>query len=178
MSSGDAPGQFVNSNSWRCRNWIKFDKPLDVSNGQPAKDRICMLLMPQMCCKPKSRICVHHLRNSVFNANIVEMYPMPISVIWTHLSKVNSSKWFKSHAIYSSAASVTLGHHDTSRDLNFRKFSAMSSIPSSVTLEHPDKDKTVKFGNVWTILTIPWFVISQQDWSLNTFNVPVCFGLK
>ena len=52
--------------------------------------------------------------------------------------------------MYSSAASVTLGHHETSSDLNFRRFSAMSSIPSSVILEHPDSDNTVRLGNVWT----------------------------
>ena len=40
MSSGDAPGQFVNSNSWRCLNWIKFDKPLDVNNGQPKNKNV------------------------------------------------------------------------------------------------------------------------------------------
>ena len=54
--------------------------------------------------------------------------------------------------MYSSAASVTLGHHETSSDLSFLKFSAISSIPSSVTLEHPDKDNTVKFGKVCTVV--------------------------
>ena len=52
--------------------------------------------------------------------------------------------------MYSSAASVTLGHHDTSSDLSFRRFSAISSMPSSVILEHPDNDKTVRFGKVCT----------------------------
>ena len=52
--------------------------------------------------------------------------------------------------MYSSAASVTLGHQETSSERNLRKFSAINSMPSSVILEHPDKDNTVKFGNVWT----------------------------
>ena len=52
--------------------------------------------------------------------------------------------------MYSNAASVTRGHHDKSRDLNFRKFSAINSMPSSVIFEHPDKDNTVKFGRVCT----------------------------
>ena len=52
--------------------------------------------------------------------------------------------------MYSNAASVTRGHHDKSRDLNFRKFSAINSMPSSVIFEQPDKDNTVKFGRVCT----------------------------
>ncbi len=52
--------------------------------------------------------------------------------------------------MYSRAASVTLGHHETSSDLSFLRFSAMSSIPSSVTLEQPDSDSIVRFGRVWT----------------------------
>jgi hypothetical protein len=28
------------------------------------------------------------------------------------------------------------------------------------------------------MLTMPWLVISQQDCSLSTLKVPVCFGLK
>ena len=67
-----------------------------------------------------------------------------------YLSSVSSSRWFRSQAMYSNAASVTRGHHDKSRDLNFLKFSAMSSIPSSVIFEQPDKDKTVKLGSVCT----------------------------
>jgi len=79
---------------------------------------------------------------------MVEMYPIPISVMCTHLSSVSSSRWLRSQAMYSRAASVTLGHQDRSNERNLRKFSAISSIPSSVILEHPDSDKTVKLGRV------------------------------
>ena len=48
-----------------------------------------MLLMPQICCRPKSLNWVHHLRNRVLSANMVEMYPIPMSVTWTHLEKEN-----------------------------------------------------------------------------------------
>ena len=67
-----------------------------------------------------------------------------------YLSRVSSSKWLRSQAMYSSAASVTLGHHDKSKERNLRKFSAINSMPSSVILEHPDKDNTVKLGRVCT----------------------------
>lgn len=34
-SSREAPGQFVNSNSRKCRCWIRLERPLDVSSGHP-----------------------------------------------------------------------------------------------------------------------------------------------
>ena len=86
----------------------------------------------------------------MFKKYLNSMKKIKHKLFWIYLSRVSSSRWFKSQAMYSRAASVTLGHHETSRDLNFRKFSAISSIPSSVTLEHPDNDRTVKFGKVWT----------------------------
>ena len=118
-----------------------------------------------------------------------------------YLSRVSSSKWLRSQAMYSSAASVTLGHHERSNERSLRRFSAINSMPSSVILEQPDNDNTVKLGKVCTannkqncflkaaialifflvclpILTMPWFVISQQDCSLKILRVPVCFGLK
>ena len=66
------------------------------------------------------------------------------------LSKVSSSRWVRSQAMYSSAASVILGHQDRSRLTNFLRFSATNSIPSSVTLLQPDKDRIVRFGSEWT----------------------------
>lgn len=71
-------------------------------------------------------------------------------ICWSNLSNVNSSSMFKSQAIYSSAASVILGHHDKSRARSFWRFSAINSTPSSVILLQPDKDKTVKCGSEWT----------------------------
>ena len=77
-----------------------------------------------------------------------------LQILWqivkSYLSSVSSSRWLRSQAMYSRAASVTLGHQDRSNERNLRKFSAISSIPSSVILEHPDSDKTVKLGRVWT----------------------------
>lgn len=67
-----------------------------------------------------------------------------------YLSNVNSSSIFKSHAIYSRAASVILGHQLKSSALNFCRFSAINSIPSSVILLHPDNDNTVKCGSECT----------------------------
>ena len=52
--------------------------------------------------------------------------------------------------MYSSAASVTLGHHDRSNERSLRRFSAINSMPSSVILEQPDNDNTVKLGKVCT----------------------------
>ena len=52
--------------------------------------------------------------------------------------------------MYSSAASVTRGHHETSRERSFRKFSAISSMPSSVIFEQPDRERTVRLGRVCT----------------------------
>lgn len=72
-------------------------------------------------------------------------------MIDSYLSNVSSSSWFKSQAIYSSAASVILGHHDKSRARRRGRFSATSSTPSSVTLLHPDSDSTVKLGNECTV---------------------------
>lgn len=90
-----------------------------------------------------------------------------MSVTWTHLeitgfckqstaylrlylSRVSSSNWFRSQAIYSRAASVILGHQDKSKARNFCKFSAINSTPSSVILLQPDRLKTVKFGRECT----------------------------
>lgn len=101
-----------------------------------------------------------------------------MSVMWTHLSNVSSSSWFKSQAMYSRAASVIRGHHDKSRLRSFCKFSAISSTPSSVILLQPESDRTVRFGSECTILTTPWLVSSQQDWSLRMLSELLCFGEK
>lgn len=68
----------------------------------------------------------------------------------SNLSKVSSSSIFKSQAMYSSAASVILGHHDKSSARSFCRFSAINSTPSSVILLQPERDNTVKCGNEWT----------------------------
>lgn len=83
----------------------------------------------------------------------------------TYRSKVSSSNWLRSQAIYSSDASVMRGHHDKSSARNFCRFSAISSMPSSVTLEHPDNDRTVKWGSEWTAKTnkknsIKWDILN------------------
>lgn len=80
--------------------------------------------------------------------------------------------------MYSNAASVILGHQLKSRARNFCKFSAINSTPSSVILLHPDKESTVRFGNECTILTIPWFVNSQQEFNLRMLKEWLCFGEK
>jgi len=67
-----------------------------------------------------------------------------------YLSRVSSSSWFRSQAIYSRAASVIRGHQDRSRLRSFCRFSAISSTPSSVILLQPDSDKTVRFGSECT----------------------------
>lgn len=169
-SSWEAPAQFVSSSSCKCRSWMMLDRPLDVSSGHPARLKTCRFRIEHRCCRPKSRIWEHHRRNRAFRDIIVEMYPTPMSVMWMHLkcqnekilspdgglkqssnlSSVSSSSIFKSHAIYSSAASVIRGHHDKSRARSFCRFSAINSTPSSVILEQPDNDKTVKCGNEWT----------------------------
>lgn len=69
---------------------------------------------------------------------------------FTDLSNVSSSSWFKSHVIYSSAASVILEHQLKSKQRRRGKFSAISSTPSSVTLLHPESDSTVRFGKECT----------------------------
>lgn len=48
-SSRDVPGQLVSSNSCKCRSCIRLDKPLLVSNGQPATDNTCRDLMTHKC---------------------------------------------------------------------------------------------------------------------------------
>jgi hypothetical protein len=70
--------------------------------------------------------------------------------IHVYLSSVSSSNMFKSHAMYSSAASVIRGHQLRSNARSFWRFSAINSTPSSVILLHPDSDNTVKCGNEWT----------------------------
>ena len=87
--------------------------------------------------------------------------------LYTYRSNVSSSSWFKSHAIYSNAASVILGHHDKSNARNFCKFSAISSTPSSVTLLHPDNDNTVKCGNECTEIK----VLLIKNFSLLLFGI-------
>lgn len=94
-----------------------------------------------------------HKRSQGFSSEGIthKNYMLCIWICETCLSNVNSSSWFKSQAMYSSAASVIRGHQDKSSERSFCKFSAMSSTPSSVTLLHPDSDRTVKFGNECTI---------------------------
>lgn len=67
-------------------------------------------------------------------------------ILTNYLSKTSCSNPTKSHAMYSSAASVTRGHQDKSKICNFGRFSAISSIPSSVILLQPDKLSTVRLG--------------------------------
>lgn len=58
--------------------------------SKPAKDKICKLRIPHKCCSPKSLICEHQRKYNDDNDNIVEIYPIPISVICTHLKKKQS----------------------------------------------------------------------------------------
>lgn len=63
------------------------DNPLEDNNGQPASESTCKLRMEQRCCKPKSRICVHHRKNKQVSDNIVEIYPTPMSLMCTQLKR-------------------------------------------------------------------------------------------
>lgn len=63
------------------------DNPLEDNNGQPASESTCKLRMEHRCCKPKSRICVHHRRNKQVSDNIVEIYPTPMSLMCTQLKR-------------------------------------------------------------------------------------------
>lgn len=69
-----------------------------------------------------------------------------------YLSKVSSSSWLRSQAIYSSEASVMRGHQDRSRARSFCRFSAINSTPSSVSLLQPDRLSTVRWGNECTAM--------------------------
>ncbi|KAK3914892.1 Lipoprotein signal peptidase, partial [Frankliniella fusca] len=68
----------------------------------------------------------------------------------SYLSSVSSSSWLRSQAMHSSAASVTRGHHDRSRQRSMWRFSAIISTPSSVTLLQPDRLSTVRLGSECT----------------------------
>ena len=80
--------------------------------------------------------------------------------------------------MYSSAASVTRGHHDRSSERSLRRFSAISSTPSSLTLLQPDRLSAVKLGSEWITLTMPWLVISQQERRRSVSSVWLCLALK
>ena len=67
------------------RKYYREGKVSYATEWIPATDKICRFLMPQMCCRPKSRICEHQRRKSELRASIVEMYPTPMSLMWTHL---------------------------------------------------------------------------------------------
>ena len=135
-----------------------------------------------------------------------------IELKFSYLSKFNSSRCVRSQAMYSSAASVILGHHDKSRltwsmigeksllifyCLKSHQFSKILCYQLNPIIRHFTAsrqrqngkiwqrmnwnifhDYDVKYFLNWPILTRPWFVISQQLCSLNTFIVPVCFGEK
>ena len=75
---------YINQNLLKI-SWNLLDTILRID--WPAKDRVCMLLIPQICWRPKSRSWVHHLKNNVLRASMVEMYPIPMSVTWTHLEQ-------------------------------------------------------------------------------------------
>lgn len=51
----------------------------------PANDKTWRFLIEQRCWSPKSLIWEHHLRKRAVRDSIVDIYPTPISVIWTHL---------------------------------------------------------------------------------------------
>ena len=102
------------------------------------KMRIICNLSKQSICNKKP-----HLKKREERASMVEMYPTPMSLMCTHLdlgnvkvvqcdffndfmtmilmtrttnlSRVSSSRCVRSQAMYSRAASVILGHQDTSR---------------------------------------------------------------
>lgn len=90
---------------------------------------------------------------------------------YTYLSRTSSSSLCRSQAMYSRAMSVILGHQDKSRLRSLRRFSATSSTPSSVILEQPERLRAVKFGRLCTMLTTPWLVISQHEWSRRVWVV-------
>lgn len=69
---------------------------------------------------------------------------------YKYLSKVSSSSMLRSHAMYSNAASVILGHQLRSSARSFWRFSAINSTPSSVILLHPERESTVKCGKECT----------------------------
>lgn len=72
-----------------------------------------------------------------------------------YLSRMSSSSWLRSQAMYSNEASVIRGHQDRSKERSFLRFSAISSTPSSVILLQPDMLSTVRLGKECTMLTIP-----------------------
>ena len=54
---------------------------------------------------------------SKFFSNVEQSFPLKyVDQSINHLSSVSSSRWVRSQAMYSRAASVILGHHDTSRE--------------------------------------------------------------
>lgn len=55
------------------------------TRGLPASERTRIVRIEYKCCRPKSRIWVHHRRNSFSNDVIVDKYPTPISVTCEHL---------------------------------------------------------------------------------------------
>ena len=150
MRSDVAPGQLVSSNSCKCRSWIKLDKPVDVKRGQPANERICMLLMPQMCWSPKSRIWVHQRRYRVCKASMVEMYPIPISVICTHLQK--KPRVFESGSLKSN--SVKMFHQAFSQNVIWQHFWILVYYRKQMfnysNVSELDR-QMILFWNIWVI---------------------------
>lgn len=89
-SSREAPGQFVSSSSRKCLSWMRLERPLDVSNGQPiiivlisviftlrqnvpAKESTCKFRIPHKCWRPKSLNCEHHRRYKEDKDSMVEI---------------------------------------------------------------------------------------------------------
>lgn len=84
-NSGVAPGQLVNSISFKCCIWTRHDNPLTLNCGQPATDTDSSVLMEQIVWRPKSRTCGHQRTDNDFSLAMVEMNPNPMSVMWMHL---------------------------------------------------------------------------------------------
>lgn len=58
----------------------------------PARESILKCLMPHKCCMLKFLSCEHQRRNNACKHIIVDIYPIPMSVMWMHLKLGNINR--------------------------------------------------------------------------------------